>query len=167
MTRLDKTLVIDSSPHIGIRNSVDTIMFHVVVPMMPICAYAVYSFGTAAALVLMTAIISCVLTEHVCCRLRKSTTTISDYSALITGILYGLVLPPNLPLWMVAVGGVIAIAMGKILFGGLGSNPFNPALVGRAILQAAFPVAMTTWTPVNRIERFNGLPSSTLTARPM
>ena len=68
----------------------------------------------------------------------------------ITGLLYGLTLPPGLPLWMVAVGGVVAVALGKSLFGGLGFNVFNPALVGRAFLQAAFPVAMTTWSPGSR-----------------
>ena len=71
----------------------------------------------------------------------------NDYSAAITGILLALCLPPGFPLWMGAVGGFISIAMGKVLFGGLGNNPFNPALVGRAFLQAAFPVAITTWAP--------------------
>jgi electron transport complex protein RnfD len=76
-------------------------------------------------------------------------------------MLYGLVLPPSLPLWMVVAGGVIGVGGGKFLFGGLGSNPFNPALVGRAILQAAFPAAMTTW-PESPSYRFTSLPSSTL-----
>ncbi len=81
----------------------------------------------------------------------------------ITGLLYGLTLPPGLPLWMTAAGGFIAVAVGKVLFGGLGQNPFNPALVGRAVLQAAFPVAMTTWTPGFTGGRFATLPPSTLT----
>ena len=81
----------------------------------------------------------------------------------ITGLLYGLTLPPALPLWMVACGGIIGVAMGKFLFGGLGYNAFNPALVGRAFLQAAFPAAMTSWTPALAAERFTTLPSSTLT----
>ena len=78
-------------------------------------------------------------------------------------MLYGLTLPPSLPLWMVAVGGVICVAMGKALFGGLGFNTFNPALVGRAVLQAAFPVAMTSWIPGFMAHRFSSLPASTLT----
>jgi electron transport complex protein RnfD len=81
---------------------------------------------------------------------------------VITGLLLGLTLPPALPLWMVAVGGAVSAGLGKLLFGGLGYNPFNPALVGRAFLQAAFPVAMTSWMPGFGPGRFAGLPSSTL-----
>ena len=142
MTRLAKTLTIQSSPHIRATTSVDTIMFNVVVAMLPVCAFAVFAFGLAALLVLVTAVLSCVLAEHVLCRINAQTTTVGDWSAAITGILYGLTLPPSLPLWMVAAGGVLAIGIGKFLFGGLGYNAFNPALVGRAILQAAFPAAM-------------------------
>ncbi|MCB1847885.1 MAG: RnfABCDGE type electron transport complex subunit D, partial [Halieaceae bacterium] len=80
-----------------------------------------------------------------------------------TGLLYGLTLPPALPLWMVACGGIIGVAMGKFLFGGLGYNAFNPALVGRAFLQAAFPAAMTSWTPAFADGRFSSLPASTFT----
>jgi len=104
-----------------------------------------------------------VLTEHLICRATGKPTTVGDWSVTITGLLYGLTLPPCLPLWMVAVGGVIGVAIGKALFGGLGYNTFNPALVGRAVLQAAFPVAMTTWIPGFSAGRFSSLPSSTLT----
>ncbi len=162
MTRLAKTLTIQSSPHIRATTSVDTIMFNVVVAMLPVCAFAVFAFGLAALLVLVTAVLSCVLAEHVLCRINAQTTTVGDWSAAITGILYGLTLPPSLPLWMVAAGGVLAIGIGKFLFGGLGYNAFNPALVGRAILQAAFPAAMTTW-PERSENAFFSLPSSTLT----
>jgi len=105
---------------------------------------------------------ACLLTERWTCRLSGSESTLGDWSVAITGLLYGLTLPPGLPLWMVAVGGVVAVALGKALFGGLGCNPFNPALVGRAFLQAAFPVAMTTWTPAFRVDRFASLDASTL-----
>jgi electron transport complex protein RnfD len=161
MTRLSKTLTIRSSPHIGSAASVDTIMFNVVLALMPVAAYAVYTFGLAALLVLMTAVATCVLTEHLLCRIAGQATTLGDWSVVITGLLYGLVLPPSLPLWMVVAGGVIAVGIGKFLFGGLGYNPFNPALVGRAILQAAFPAAMTTW-PESTSHRFASLPSSSL-----
>ncbi len=110
---------------------------------------------------LVTAVVSCVLTEHVLCKLNHQATTVDDWSAAITGILYGLTLPPSLPLWMVAAGGIIGIGLAKFLFGGLGYNTFNPALVGRAILQAAFPAAMTTWPDLTS-GRFGSLPSSTL-----
>jgi electron transport complex protein RnfD len=155
-----KTLTIRSSPHIGAASSVDTIMFNVVLALLPVCGYAVYAFGMAALLVLLTAVISCVLTEHLLCILSGRSTTIGDWSVVITGLLYGLVLPPSLPLWMVAAGGIIAVGVGKFLFGGLGYNPFNPALVGRAILQAAFPAAMTQWPAAG--DRFGSLPPSTL-----
>ncbi|GAA4472827.1 RnfABCDGE type electron transport complex subunit D [Novipirellula rosea] len=161
MTKLSKTLTIQSSPHIGAAASVDSIMLNVVLALLPLCAFAIYRFGISAALILMMAVLSCVLTEHLMCRSAGRPTTVSDGSVLITGILYGLILPPSLPLWMVAAGGVIGVAMGKFLFGGLGYNAFNPALVGRAILQAAFPAAMTTW-PSESAASFASLPSSTL-----
>jgi electron transport complex protein RnfD len=134
-------------------------MFHVVLALLPVSVFAVYQFGLAALFVLAMAVISCVLTEHVLCRLRGQATTIGDWSAVITGLLYGLILPPTLPLWMVFAGGVIGVGLGKFLFGGLGSNTFNPALVGRAILQAAFPAAMTTWLVPPK--SFAAVPSST------
>jgi electron transport complex protein RnfD len=95
--------------------------------------------------------------------LSGKASTLDDWSVTITGLIYGLTLPPGLPLWMVAVGGFVAVALGKALFGGLGLNPLNPALVGRAFLQAAFPVALTSWTPGLTTGRFVSLPSSTLT----
>ena len=162
MARLGKTLEIRTSPHILSGYSVDTIMFNVVLALLPVVAFAVFAFGLAGLLTLSMALASCVVTEHVICRASGKPTTIGDWSATITGLLYGLTLPPALPLWMVAVGGVICVAMGKALFGGLGYNTFNPALVGRAVLQAAFPVAMTTWIPGFTAARFSSLPSSTL-----
>ncbi|NNF03910.1 MAG: RnfABCDGE type electron transport complex subunit D [Rhodothermales bacterium] len=163
MERWNKTLEIRTSPHILSGNSVDAIMFNVVLALLPVCAFAVYAFGLAGALTLSVALASCVLTEHVLAIRSGRSTTIGDWSAVITGLLYGLTLPPSLPLWMNAVGGIVAMVLGKALFGGLGANPFNPALIGRAILQAAFPVAMTTWIPGFTQGRFTSLPSSTLT----
>ncbi|RLB47414.1 MAG: electron transporter RnfD [Deltaproteobacteria bacterium] len=163
MAKPGKTLEIRTSPHILSGYSVDTIMFNVVLALLPITAFAVFAFGLAGLLTLSMALASCVLTEHLICRASGKPTTIGDWSVTITGLLYGLTLPPSLPLWMVAVGGVICVAMGKAMFGGLGYNTFNPALVGRAVLQAAFPVALTTWIPSFGAGRFSSLPSSTLT----
>jgi electron transport complex protein RnfD len=163
MAQLAKTLEIRTSPHIMSGHSVDTIMFNVVLALLPTTLFAVYAFGLTALLTLVTALASCLLTEHVVCKLTRKASTVGDWSVTITGLLYGLTLPPGLPLWMVAVGGFIAVGMGKLLFGGLGYNPFNPALVGRAFLQAAFPVAMTSWLPAFAAGRFTSLPSSTLT----
>ena len=158
-----KTLEIRTSPHILSGYSVDSIMFNVVLALLPATAFAVFAFGLPGLLTLTMALASCVLTEHVICRATGKATTVGDWSVTITGLLYGLTLPPGLPLWMVAVGGLICVAVGKALFGGLGFNTFNPALVGRAVLQAAFPVAMTTWIPGFAAGRFSSLPSSTLT----
>jgi electron transport complex protein RnfD len=158
-----KTLEIRTSPHVLSGYSVNSIMFNVVLALLPVTAFAIFVFGLAGLLTLSMALVSCVLTEHLICRATGKPTTIGDWSVTITGLLYGLTLPPSLPLWMVAVGGVICVAMGKALFGGLGYNTFNPALVGRAVLQAAFPVAMTTWIPGFMADRFSSLPASTLT----
>ncbi len=125
--------------------------------------FSVYSFGLNALLVILTATLASVLTEHILCKLSKKETTIADYSAVITGLLLGLTLPPSFPLWMAFVGGVIGIALGKYVFGGLGYNVFNPALVARAVLQAAFPVAITTWHPAFLSDRFSTISQSVFT----
>lgn len=163
MSERGRTLEIHTSPHLASGASVDDIMRNVVLALLPVAVFAIYSFGLAAALVLAVAVLSCVATEHLLCRLVAAPTTLRDWSVTITGLLYGLTLPPALPLWMVAGGGIIGVAMGKFLFGGLGYNAFNPALVGRAFLQAAFPVAMTSWSPAFAADRFSQLPASTLT----
>jgi electron transport complex protein RnfD len=156
------SLEIASSPHMTSGASVDDIMLNVVYALAPVCGFAIYAFGIDAALVLGTAVSSCLLTEHVICRTTGQQTTTGDWSVTITGILYGLTLPPGLPLWMVAVGGIFAVAVGKALFGGLGYNAFNPALVGRAFLQAAFPQAMTHWSTPFADDRFSSIASSVL-----
>ena len=160
---LNKTLNISTSPHIVKGVSTDVIMRNVVWALLPVAFFAVYSFGLSALLLLVTTTLACVLTEHFLCRLSKKESTVSDWSAAISGLLLGLTLPPNFPLWMAFSGGVIAMALGKFVFGGLGYNVFNPALVGRAVLQAAFPVAITTWSPAFLPERFSTFSVSTFT----
>lgn len=159
---LHKTLHISTSPHIGKGLSTEIIMQNVVWALLPVAAFSVYSFGINALLVLSMSVISCVVTEHMLCKWSKKSTTVSDWSAVITGLLLGLTLPPIFPLWMAFSGGFIAIALGKFVFGGLGFNVFNPALVGRAVLQAAFPVAITTWYPSFLEDRFTSVSSSVL-----
>ncbi len=163
MSPLSRTLEIRSSPHILAGYGVDTIMFNVVLALLPVVGFAICAFGLAAILTLATALVSCLVAEQAACRWSGRPTSLGDWSVTITGLLYGLTLPPGLPLWMVAVGGLIGVGVGKSLFGGLGFNSFNPALFGRAFLQAAFPVAMTTWVPSFTPGRFTSLPSSTLT----
>ncbi len=157
------TLEIHTSPHLHSGDSTDVILRNVVLAALPAAAFAVYAHGLSALLLLSVATASCVLTEHLLCRLNHRASTVGDWSAAVTGILLGLTLPPGLPLWMAAAGGGIAIGLGKLLFGGLGFNSFNPALVGRAVLQGAFPVAMTTWNTPFAADRFSSVPSSTMT----
>lgn len=130
-----------ASPHIKGPDSVPRIMWSVAASLVPVVGAAIYWFGPSAALVVTAAMAACVLTE----RLFGRGGSLSDGSAAITGILLGLTLPPSIPLWMAVVGGVVAIGLGKLVFGGLGQNVFNPALLGRAMLQAAFPGDLTTW----------------------
>ncbi len=157
-----KTLHISSSPHISKNLGAETIMQNVVIALLPVALFSVYAFGINAMLVLITATLSCLVTEHVLCLWSGKESTISDWSSVITGLLLGLTLPPSFPLWMTFMGGVIAVALGKFAFGGLGYNAFNPALVGRAFLQAAFPVAITTWHPAFLSNRFNEISQSVL-----
>lgn len=159
----NRILNISTSPHITKGLSTDVIMQHVVWSLVPVALFAVYAFGISALLVLVMSVCSCVLTEHFLCKLSKKESTVSDWSAVITGLLLGLTLPPVFPLWMTFCGGVISIALGKFIFGGLGYNVFNPALVGRAVLQAAFPVAITTWYPAFLDNRFSTIAASVLT----
>jgi electron transport complex protein RnfD len=160
----NRTLHISTSPHISKGVSTDNIMLNVVLALLPVAGFAVLAFGFNALLLLFVTTASCVLTEHLLCRLSGKESTVGDWSAVITGLLLGLTLPPIFPLWMALVGGFIAIALGKFIFGGLGYNVFNPALVGRAVLQAAFPVAITTWYPAFTTDRFEGISGSLLTA---
>lgn len=164
MTQLHKTLHIDTSPHVHGAIKTDDIMRNVVWALLPVCGFSVYAFGLDALLTISVATVTCLVTEQLMSRSDKQVSSIKDWSVTITGLLYALTLPPGLPLWMVVCGGVIAVALGKMLFGGLGSNAFNPALVGRAFLQAAFPSAMTTWAPVLNPDRFSTLSPSLLTA---
>ena len=158
-----KTLEIRSSPHVVSGNSVETIMWNVVLALMPVTIFAIVAFGLTGFITLLGAVASCVFAEHVLTRNAPGGTTIGDGSAVITGLLYGLVLPPAVPLWIVFVGGFICMGLGKWLFGGLGANAFNPALVGRAVLQAAFPIPMTTWHEAFADDRFTSVAASVFT----
>jgi electron transport complex protein RnfD len=124
-------------------------MWFVVIALIPALLSAVIFFGPYQLLIVFTSVLFCVGTEFLIKKIRKRKITIDDGSAVITGLLLGLILPPNFSLSSTAIGAVFSIAIGKEVFGGLGYNIFNPALVGRAFLQAAFPVAITTWTNPN------------------
>jgi electron transport complex protein RnfD len=137
----DPKLIVTASPHLKSADSTPRIMWHVVASLVPVIAASAWFFGVSALLVIGAATLGGVLTE----RLLGKPRALLDGSAVITGLLLGLSLPAGLPLWMSFLGGAFGIGFGKAVWGGLGQNAFNPALVGRAFLQAAFPVAITTW----------------------
>ena len=143
-------LIVSSSPHIRSEETVQRIMLDVIVALLPATAASIYFFGMRALAITITSIVAAVAAEAVIQKIRNKPVTINDGSAVITGLLLALTLSPAMPLWMVAVGAVVAIGIGKQVYGGLGCNPFNPALVGRAFLIVSFPVHMTTWlSPVD------------------
>ncbi len=163
MSVIHSPIELRTSPHIRRPISTDVIMKNVVYALLPLVAFAVYAFGWSALLLIATCTAVCVLCEHAACALNKKETTIADWSAVITGILLALTLPPAFPLWMAAAGSAFAMFVGKLMFGGLGCNTFNPALVGRAFLQATFPAAITTWSPAFDPQRFSNCFPATLT----
>ncbi len=150
-------LELSSSPHLHSRWSVKQAMWLVVIALLPATISAVLFFGFYQLIIIAVSVGAAVLTEAFIKYLRKRPINISDGSGIITGLLLALILPPNFSLSATAIGSVAAIGIGKEIFGGLGYNIFNPALVGRAFLQAAFPVQMTTWT----LPEFSNLDSLT------
>jgi electron transport complex protein RnfD len=145
--------IVSASPHLKAPASTPVIMWTVVASMLPIVAASFYFFGVSAPLVILACCAGALGAEAI----TGSRHTLVDGSALITGILLGLSLPASLPLWMGVIGGAVAITLGKRIFGGLGYNIFNPALLGRAFLMAAFPVPMTTWpAPATHLWRLVG-----------
>jgi Na+-translocating ferredoxin:NAD+ oxidoreductase subunit D len=134
-------LELTAAPYLHTPDSTEKIMWTVVASLAPVVFAGVYFFGISALLVVAATVAGALVTE----RATGPRNSLRDGSAVITGLLLGLILPPGFPMWMAFVGGAFAIGFGKVIFGGLGQNVFNPALVGRAFLQAAFPAAITTW----------------------
>lgn len=138
--------LISGSPHIHGGESTKKIMYSVIIALMPAFLFSIYYFGFNAVRVTLISVAACVLTEWLIQKyMIKGECTIGDGSAIITGMLLAFNLPSNIPAWMIIVGSIVAIGIGKMSFGGLGNNPFNPALVGRVFMLISFPVAMTTW----------------------
>lgn len=151
---MDK-LFISPSPHIHSGDSIERNMYAVIIALLPAVLVALSQFGLGALLVLVASVAFCALTEWAIIKyLYKGEYTLSDGSAIITGLLLAMNLPSNLPLWIVAIGSVMAIAVGKMSFGGLGGNIFNPALVGRVFLLIAYPAQMTLWPEVGQLMNY-------------
>lgn len=145
----DQPIIVSASPHVHTDRTSKKVMYDVVIALVPAFLVSVYVFGIDALKVTTIAVGSCLLFEYLIQKyLLKTPITITDGSALITGILLAFNLPSSLPIWMVIVGSLVAIGVAKLSFGGLGHNIFNPALVGRVFLLISFPVQMTSWPAV-------------------
>ncbi len=139
-------LVVSMSPHIHEKEGISGIMLDVIIAMIPAIIAGVYYFGLRAAVVILTAVASCVLFEYLYTTLLKKPNSTKDLSAVVTGILIGLNMPVSIPLWMVVIGSLFAIVLVKQLYGGIGKNFMNPALAARCFMTIAWAMAMTRFT---------------------
>ena len=149
-------LIVSLSPHVHGGDSVKKNMYGVLIALLPAFLVSLYFFGLGALIVTATSVAACLFFEWAIGKflMKKETTTICDGSAIITGVLLAFNLPSNLPVWIIVLGALFAIGVGKMSFGGLGCNPFNPALAGRVFLLLSFPVQMTTWPAVGQLTAY-------------
>ena len=145
MANYNIDLVVSAAPHIKDKINTTAIMRDVIIALIPALIGSIFIFGARVLLVVIVSMISSVLAEVVGNLIFKKKPSLNDLSASVTGLLLAMTLPPSSPWWMVVVGAFSGILIGKAIFGGLGSNPFNPALVGRAVLMVSWPTQMTTW----------------------
>ena len=144
--------VVSGTPHVRSKESIQSIMRDVIIALVPATAAGIYYFGISALILVIASIVSCVAFEALCQKAMKRPVTVSDLSAVVTGLLLAMNLPAAAPVWVAIVGSAFAIIFGKQLFGGLGQNFINPALAGRAFLLASYPTEMTTWSVPNGLE---------------
>ena len=137
--------ILSSSPHARSPIGISRIMLDVVIALLPTTAVGIWVFGMPAVWTILTCVVSCIVAEAICRLAMRRENTIGDFSAVVTGLLLALNLPAGLPLWMAIAGSVFAIGICKQVFGGLGMNPFNPALAARAFMLISFTGPMTTW----------------------
>ena len=140
------SITVSPSPHISQPRSTRSIMLDVIIALIPAVLAACLFFMISAVILIAVCIVSCMVTEWLCNLIRKKPNSLGDLSAVVTAIILALSLPPAVPFWVAIIGSAFAIAIGKMVFGGLGSNIFNPAMVSRAFLSACFGMLMTTWT---------------------
>lgn len=139
-------LFISPSPHVYEDTTVKRLMYDVLIALLPALAISIYFFGMGAIIVTLTAVVSCLAFEWLIQKfILKQEPSITDGSAAVTGILLAFNIPTSLPIWIIIIGSLVAIGVAKMSFGGLGNNPFNPALVGRVFMLISFPVQMTSW----------------------
>ena len=153
---MENKLVISLSPHVHGGDSVKKNMYGVLIALIPAFLVSLYFFGLGALIGTATSVAACLFFEWAIGKflMKKETTTICDGSAVITGVLLAFNLPSNLPIWIIILGALFAIGVGKMSFGGLGNNPFNPALAGRVFLLLSFPVQMTSWPVVGQLTAY-------------
>ncbi|MGB2705775.1 MAG: RnfABCDGE type electron transport complex subunit D [Candidatus Omnitrophota bacterium] len=142
---MEENLCISPGPHVFDRGSMPKAMRDVIIALIPAIFASIYFFRIRAVILFVVSVVSCVVFEAVIQVLMKRKVTIYDCSAIVTGILFAMNMPPSLPVWTCVLGCFVAIGLAKQLFGGLGNNIFNPVFLGRAFLAAAFPTFMTTW----------------------
>ncbi len=142
---MENKFYVSSSPHIHDGESIPVIMYNVVIALLPAALVGLYVFGLPAVKMVITCIIFAILSEYIFQKIAGKAITAFDGSAIVTGLLLAMNLPAAAPWWVGAIGSIIAIIVGKQVFGGLGHNPFNPALVARVFLLISFPVQMTKW----------------------
>ena len=164
MMAKDPRLVLQAAPLLRQQLTTQRAMLDVLIALVPATLAGLWFFGIGGLLVLLACILGCILTEWAFSAAEVRRKNLLDGSGVLTGLLLGLTLPPSLPLWMAFVGGMVAIGLGKLIWGGLGQNLFNPALVGRAFLLATFPIAMTTWTSAAGPGQFFEINASNLAA---
>jgi len=143
---MSNLLKVSLSPHIHGKETTQKLMFGVIIALLPTFLASVFFFGYGALIVTITSVASCILFEYLINKfILKKPLTITDGSAIVTGLLLAFNLPSNIPVLIIVIGSFVSIAVAKMTFGGLGNNPFNPALVGRVFMLISFPVQMTTW----------------------
>ena len=150
---MENKFIVSLSPHVHSGDSVRKNMYGVLIALIPAFIMSLVFFGLGALVVTATSVAACVFFEWAIVKflMKKDTCTVCDGSAIITGVLLAFNLPSNLPIWIIIIGALFAIGVGKMSFGGLGNNPFNPALLGRVFLLLSFPVQMTTWPEVGQL----------------
>ena len=152
---MENNLIVSPSPHIHGGDSISKNMYGVLIALVPAFLVSLYYFGLGALIVTATSVIACVLFEYLIQKfLMKKEPTVCDGSAILTGVLLAFNLPSNLPVWIILIGALAAIGIGKMSFGGLGNNIFNPALVGRVFLLISFPAQMTMWPEVGQLTAY-------------